>query len=70
MRVKVDDPFVQDALFLWRTRQVFLFPWMKENGFPDVVSYVLPDFLPVKLRRKENSSVSLFPELPENEAWK
>jgi hypothetical protein len=50
MWVKVDDAFVQDAVFLWRTGQVFLFPGLKENGFSDVFSYVLPYFFPVKLR--------------------
>jgi hypothetical protein len=48
--VEIDDPFVQDTLFLGRTRQVLLFPGLKEDGFYDVVIYVLPNFLPVKLR--------------------
>jgi hypothetical protein len=68
--VEVDDPYVQDTLFLGRTRQVLIFPRLQEGGFFDVVMYVFPNCLPIKMRRMEDSPIVFFPDLPEDETRK
>jgi hypothetical protein len=56
-------------MFILRALQVLRRPGMQRDGFVDIDVDCVPNLLPCSSDRVEDSSVPLFPDLPEDEAW-
>jgi hypothetical protein len=64
--IEGEVPTVQDALFMWRTFQVLIFPRLQMDGFSDVVMNLIPNMFPILMSCEEDTHVPLFPKFPKD----
>jgi hypothetical protein len=64
------SPILEDWEFGGGTGGVCAGPFLKVHGFQDAASAVVPALLPWERKVPEDSSVSFFPGVPKDKAWK